>query len=432
MREDASTYQLSSDSSGGTITLLVTAPLPKPLPKLRWPVRLTKLPATAIATEFINPLLDRCIAWQSQIESLVNELKNKDHVIERLCDRLETSGDFLTTVFPGKSNIRLSKHKPQREQLAPHVPGLAPYDSSAAALRGSKAPSVGAEDSSEFIDNEGLKLHRREEIGKHEDEWWRGLRRREASHSTNDGSHKDDDSEIHTVSKAKQPDDHDEDGEDQFEQFDRQHDETEAREGAEPTVSHDDATEDETEDDMGGKDDVASIHKGRTNPQVPTSSPQPSKSMPVRKIGTLGGLKTRPPNHATPDDTSAGKPKPRLGTLGGKAAKPSAAPTEAVEDTPEVTAPQRPKSKLGALGGKRKVDDGIPKATASAPKASAAVAQAERVPTPQVDRAPAKSSREDDRDVRASSQERADLKRDQLKRQLEDKAKVSGKKKRKF
>ena len=110
------------------LVLRLLAPLPDPLPKLAWAAHLKKQESQALTNYVIGPLLLNLHGKHLGIQHLQSELREKDHVIARLLDRLESSGTDLTTVFPGTSNIRLSKKVSQRNQLAKYVKGLSPFD----------------------------------------------------------------------------------------------------------------------------------------------------------------------------------------------------------------------------------------------------------------------------------------------------------------
>jgi len=124
---EGTSISIKHDLDDGLILRLL-APLPDPLPALTWTAHLRKQQSQALTNYVIGPLLLNLHGKQLGIEKLQSELREKDHVIARLLDRLESSGTDLTTVFPGTSNIRLSKKVSQRNQLAKYVKGLSPFD----------------------------------------------------------------------------------------------------------------------------------------------------------------------------------------------------------------------------------------------------------------------------------------------------------------
>ncbi|KAF2723510.1 XLF-domain-containing protein [Polychaeton citri CBS 116435] len=112
----------------GQLLLRLTAVLPKPLPPFRWDLHLSFQTDHSIADELVMPLLRQASELRRQVNQLVHEIAVKDSVIFKITDRLENSGQDLSLVFPNVSNLKLSRKKSQREQFSPHVKGLAEFD----------------------------------------------------------------------------------------------------------------------------------------------------------------------------------------------------------------------------------------------------------------------------------------------------------------
>lgn len=202
--------------------------------------------------------------------------------------------------------------------------------------------------------------------------------------------------------------------------------------------THEEDTEDD-DDDLDGPSQASQKPTPSTS-QLPSreksQTPQPltsSAPSPRKRLGTLGGrARTKSPTptstppieaHTSPTPSpEKPKAKSKLGTIGGrKAAKPQPTPP-APESEDADTSPPKQGKKLGTIGGaKREMK------SSRAPTASA-------TPEPQV----AKPVEKHKQDVKAEPVEpedpveRANAKRDALKRQLEEKAKAPVKKKRKF
>jgi hypothetical protein len=203
---------------------------------------------------------------------------------------------------------------------------------------------------------------------------------------------------------------------------------------------HEEDTEDD-DDDLDGPSRPSQKPTPSTS-QLPSreksQTPQPTTSSapsPRKRLGTLGGrTRTKSPTpmsmtpieeHAapTPSSPSPEKPKakPRLGMLGGRKAKPQP-PSPAPESEDVDTPPPKQGKKLGAIGGSKRETK-----SSRAPTASA-------TPEPQA-KEPAGNHQEDVKSEPVEPEdpvERANAKRDALKRQLEEKAKAPVKKKRKF
>lgn len=126
--------ELADNTAASVETLLslrLAAALPSPLPPLRWPLYLAKQDARAFAREVTCELLNAVHTRQSKAMRLEILLRDKDHVISRFLDRMESAGTDLTTVFPGTSGFKLSRTLSQRAQLERHVKGLSQYDPAA-------------------------------------------------------------------------------------------------------------------------------------------------------------------------------------------------------------------------------------------------------------------------------------------------------------
>lgn len=193
----------------------------------------------------------------------------------------------------------------------------------------------------------------------------------------------------------------------------------------------DTATEEESDDDLDKPSQPS--QKPRPTSQLPsrqkTQSPQPAEASPQKKLGTLGGptrtVETPPSSTAEqptapspePEPAPAPKPKSKLGTLGGKNSQPQKSSSKISSRSPS---PKPATKRPGTIGGKR---------------AASPVNTSE--PQEHQEDKSIKTSREPERPVaaRATSEEKeekADAKREALKRELEAKAKAPAKKKRKF
>lgn len=200
--------------------------------------------------------------------------------------------------------------------------------------------------------------------------------------------------------------------------------------GPQPSGSsaHDDETEDE--DDL----DQPSQHPPKATPTPqPTSqqqpqSPQATAASPRKGPGTIGGRASIPPaskeptpaheSIEDPEPAPKAKPKSKLGTLCGK--KPQPPPTAASPpSSSQNSAPPQPTRRMGVIGGKRAA---TPSSNATPPAEPRRESPAARAPRQEKRRTPS-----------PPQEEKANAKRDLLKKELEEKAnKAPAKKKRKF
>ncbi|KAK0356564.1 hypothetical protein LTR02_012378 [Friedmanniomyces endolithicus] len=480
----------------GGLTVILSAPLPSPLPALKWQIQLSPLPSTALESLLIRPLLKHAQSGQTRIQSLLRELVEKDRVISKITDRLETSGNDLTTVFPGVSNIKISRKKSQREQLARHVRGLGDFDVNAWRAQHGVPQKNGV-----LLGREIDSLLTELPYGDADDakygEWWREL-----GHGM--GSKLIADREIQLPSHLASPrvdrpapnghavSDGDvtmTDDADAGEMFPRQGTpphlkvtERDSRQSAQvpmtnqspaaadgETITADDESTDDDHDLDAPPRKSAGPQRSGTTAQArqhlaslsvtaspahvsgATSEGRPifltppkifsseSSANPHRaKLGSMGGKAKLPvasenePGHVI---ASPAKLMAKLGAMGGKS-KVVAPSSECTPDpSPGTTSPSSAKPhKLGKLGGKKLIAGGASSANSRQPSEapSAASTTTEGNPARQ-SRGLERRAIKEPTPPRENSQERADRKRLELKRQLDQTAaKGAAKKKRKF
>ena len=448
---------------GASLDLSVSAPLPGSLPPLKWSFSLQRLPETHVETDLVSPLLVQANYLEKHMQHLIEELRHKDHVISKITDRLETSGNDLTTCFPSTSNIKISRKRSQREQLARHVRGLGEFDEEAWKARLSEQADDDAVTSSvldSIFSTLPLPSAKRAASATGGD-WWLHLSGHKASNGQRTSGHGDrhpDSDEVVTdadrnVSKGYAELGHDESMQD--DEFQRQqtppglrhhsHEPEAAMSVERPTVGisngannvvrpEDESTEDEDEDDLDAPLKKTNSAPKQRDAREPTRSSTPASSGAVKKLGTFGGARASPspakPVSQPPASSPAEKPRPRLGALGGRAkAKHSHEPAssdEAASEQASSAALPAKKSKMGVIGGKKLRPTDSPLHSA---EELSATPEAPGESSPRKSRAVEKGTSPA---LRETSQERADRKRDQLKRELEEKARAPVKKKRKF
>ncbi|KAF4963744.1 hypothetical protein FSARC_8268 [Fusarium sarcochroum] len=121
---DETSLRLERDpKSDDDLTLHITCELAG-LQPLKWPMYLKKLPACNTATNLVLPLIQAHHTKNLEIESLIRTLGHKDAVLTKLLDKLEAMGTGTEHVF----NALSGKKKVSRATAADKVPGLAPFD----------------------------------------------------------------------------------------------------------------------------------------------------------------------------------------------------------------------------------------------------------------------------------------------------------------
>ncbi|KAG8623863.1 hypothetical protein KVT40_008839 [Elsinoe batatas] len=126
--EDGATLSFRRRSRGDAVMLDLRAPLPAPLPELKWQCTLLPKGPESLLDNVTSGLIQQLHRRDQDVTSLQDVISSKDNIIKKLLDRLESMNIDLTTVFPGISNLRLSSKASQRDQIARHVKGLEPFE----------------------------------------------------------------------------------------------------------------------------------------------------------------------------------------------------------------------------------------------------------------------------------------------------------------
>jgi XLF-Cernunnos, XRcc4-like factor, NHEJ component len=124
---EGTSLTLSRTSSG--LDLYVTATLPKGLKPLEWPVHLARSSQSTLTAHLIIPLLRAQNARVRELDGLIGMLHEKDHVIQKLADKLETTGADLGQVFPGAAGK--GGWKLTRKLAEERIKGLGAFEAAA-------------------------------------------------------------------------------------------------------------------------------------------------------------------------------------------------------------------------------------------------------------------------------------------------------------
>ncbi|RDW76018.1 hypothetical protein BP5796_06839 [Coleophoma crateriformis] len=107
------------------LSLRVTAEM-EGLGTLEWPIKLSCMPQHSLASELLLPVIQAQHTLKKEEASLLEMLREKDHVIQKLVDKLEAQGADLGQVFPGAAGK--SGRKSTRAWAEERIKGLAPFD----------------------------------------------------------------------------------------------------------------------------------------------------------------------------------------------------------------------------------------------------------------------------------------------------------------
>ncbi|KAN0093768.1 XLF domain containing protein [Hyaloscypha variabilis] len=475
-----------------SLVLNIIVKLPGGLAPLQWPIQLDAAPQSLMTSHFTVPLLKAQHASTQDFASLTEVVKEKDHVIQKLLDKLEGQGTELGQIFPQAAGR--AGRKVDRKMAEERVKGLGPFD--LAAWRRSTHHETSRDIAGlvgEVFAGDNAASSRADSDAPTEEEsdiWWESIK----GITINLATGKISTNGLSTTRKTpprpkpvlRKEDTIEDDDAFQVQATPPHLVQSPKRVASKPVI--DNSTDDD--DDL----DVPTQHS-KIPDSFPVSPPQavPSPKRP-KKIGAIGAKKAAlkldtPDEESTVDEASSLhrlsadgstasetpppppppsepviRPRKKLGRIGGKKEPPPPEPEPEPErdisppparTTPAAQAPQPKKGKLGQIGGKKRRAETPPPAeeedaqpetskTATTPKRKLGVignrhqspaAKKENSPLIAEEsrgRASAKPEREKTPPPRETSEERADKKRLQLKRELEEKAKAPVKKKKKF
>lgn len=119
---------LTSDPGGEKLKLLTSTKLPTPLVPLEWTFTLSQQPPNALAKHILLPILKGEANHEARILSLIGHVKQKDWTLNKLFDKIESSGVDLSMVFHGMGGVRLSRKESVYSQASQLIKGVAPFD----------------------------------------------------------------------------------------------------------------------------------------------------------------------------------------------------------------------------------------------------------------------------------------------------------------
>ncbi|KAI0409812.1 XLF-domain-containing protein [Xylaria palmicola] len=111
-------------SNLGDLVLRITCELPKPLDALRWPINLVKCQPVSLTSELVLPLIQQQYVQSREAEDLMGQLKEKDALISKLLDKLNSMHTPLELIF----NSLSAKHAATRAAAEERIKGLAPFN----------------------------------------------------------------------------------------------------------------------------------------------------------------------------------------------------------------------------------------------------------------------------------------------------------------
>lgn len=473
--ESGCTASLENGLREDSMKLTVSTKLPAPLRPLIWTIYLSKEPQSSTSQHLILPLLRAEAGWESRQRTLLDHLSKKDWVLGKLFDKIESMGIDLSTIFPGVAGLRKAHGDTLLSHAANYVKGVAPFDEQEwldGVAKSSPDSVVAANIVAEVSGS--VETREIERLGPPPDSWWVKLSATRVSirAPSKRGEVTKTAAEKPTKPVSNMDTDKDNDDDDDDDEFERQQTPPRLKKAKKPE-RHSPPTAAGTDSEI-------------DHEHVPTKRRSPSPQKPPAKksggLGIIGGKKQikqksqtppppspprdfashehkatdsgtdrdtqplpsppRPPAALKPSASVTTASKPRgLGVIGGKKKEqsPQQIPQPSLSPEAQEVLTSEPKQKhggkLGMIGDKaRKTTEVFPAAspknraetTTSPPPAKSESGEFSRRGAVKRSSSPVKPPPQE------TEQERADRKREELKRQLEAKSRAPAKKKRRF
>lgn len=119
---------LAGNDSSNKLSLMVSVTLPSPLAPLEWPVLLSPAPQDMLTSLLVIPCLTHIHSLRDQVDSLLQHIREKDNVIRKLTDRMQSDGTDLSRLFPSVASHRSGPRLSPREAASKSVKGMADFD----------------------------------------------------------------------------------------------------------------------------------------------------------------------------------------------------------------------------------------------------------------------------------------------------------------
>jgi hypothetical protein len=169
---------LSSGTQTDSLEITTTTKLPAPLKPLRWILKLAKDSPSYLTEKLLFPLLREETNREDRQHSLLRQIKQKDYVLSKLFDKIETIGVDLGSVFPSAAGSRKSHKTITRSEAARFIKGIEPFEEQAWLAETESSEGAGpASNLLQEISVSGDLFS----FNQPQDEWWRELTKRSES-----------------------------------------------------------------------------------------------------------------------------------------------------------------------------------------------------------------------------------------------------------
>ena len=127
--ESSATLKLQQHGEQGMI-LAMKLPLPGSLAPFEWNFHLNRSPSTILVTQLLFPIFNSRLADSFGIASLLQEIENKDNMISKLTETMQSGGISMSKVFPGVKSLKSVSQPLSRDALGKSVKSLSRFDAS--------------------------------------------------------------------------------------------------------------------------------------------------------------------------------------------------------------------------------------------------------------------------------------------------------------
>ena len=138
----STTVSLTGNDDSNNVQLNISVVLPAPLPLLEWPINMARMSQDSFMCHFLLPSLSQNWSLRAQVTSLLGNLREKDNVIRKLTERMQSDGTDFSKIFPGAASLKSRSRVDAKEAAAKVVKGLAEFNESEWRKRLSESSSV--------------------------------------------------------------------------------------------------------------------------------------------------------------------------------------------------------------------------------------------------------------------------------------------------
>ena len=128
LQEDGTELRATSEDQGEHIALHLSISLPEPLQALQWCVNLQKNTQDAMMRMLVVPLLREQMISTGEKQSLLQLIKDKDRVITKLADQMQSEGCDVRRLCPGSVSSKSSSRPNVRQAVNKSMKGGAEFD----------------------------------------------------------------------------------------------------------------------------------------------------------------------------------------------------------------------------------------------------------------------------------------------------------------